>query len=204
MRIAVFASGGGSNFQSIVDATENKSLDASVVLCVASKPNIGVIDRADNHNIPVFVLSGPIEDNMKELMQVLDVHQVTFIALAGFLRKIPNKLIAAFPDRIVNIHPALLPAFGGPGMYGMHVHRAVIKSGAAESGATVHFVDEDYDSGPVILQSKVMVEPGDTPDTLAHRVLEAEHALYPNALQLFATGRIQKNGPRTFTINSQI
>jgi phosphoribosylglycinamide formyltransferase-1 len=194
MRIAVFASGGGSNFQSIVDASRAHVLDAEVVLCVASKAGAGVIDRANQAKIPVYVIQGSVESDLPGIIQVLTAQRVDFIALAGFMKHIPSELIRLFPNRIVNIHPALLPDFGGPGMYGMHVHKAVIESGVPQSGATVHIVDENYDSGPIVLQESVPVLPGDAPETLAARVLEVEHVLYPKALQLFAEGRIELDG----------
>ncbi|NQV72697.1 phosphoribosylglycinamide formyltransferase [bacterium] len=203
MRIAIFASGGGSNFQSIVDATVTGNLDAQVVLCVASKAGIGVIDRATRHKIPVFVLNGSVEDNLSELLHVLAAHRVSFIALAGFMKKIPQELISEYPNQIANIHPALLPSFGGAGMYGMHVHRAVLAAGESHSGATVHLVDAEYDSGPIILQESVPVLGSDSPESLAKRVLETEHHIYPKALQLFATGRIRIDGSHSVVIEPE-
>jgi len=203
MRIAIFASGGGSNFQSIVDASVTGNLDAQVVLCVASKDGIGVIDRAKKHNIPVFVLNGSVEDNLTKLLEVLAAHDVSFIALAGFMKKIPQELISEYPNRIANIHPALLPSFGGAGMYGMLVHRAVIAAGESHSGATVHLVDAEYDSGPIVLQESVPVLDSDSPESLAKRVLETEHHIYPKALQLFATGRIRIDGSHSVVIEPE-
>ena len=203
MRIAVFASGGGSNFQSIVNATALKTLSAEVVLCVASRPEAGVIARSKRAGIPVYILNGTIEDNISELVNVLGNHKVTMIALAGFMRKIPRDLILLYPDRILNIHPALLPEFGGPGMYGSRVHKAVVASGSLVSGATVHLVDEEYDSGPIILQETVPVLPTDTAESLAARVLITEHALYPKALQLFAQNRIKLIDRKVSFIESQ-
>lgn len=185
MRIAVFASGSGSNFQSIVDATRDGRLDARVELCVSSRPDAGVVERARLMGIPVFVLNGPVDIQFAELKESLEAQKIDIIALAGFLKKIPAQLIQLYPLRILNIHPALLPRFGGPGMYGKYVHEAVLAAGETISGATVHIVDEEYDSGPIVMQRTVPVLPTDKASDLAARVLQIEHELYPEALQLF-------------------
>lgn len=185
MRLAIFASGGGSNFQAIVDAAHAGNLSAEVVLCVASNLNAGVIQRANQAGIPVHVLDSSFPKDATSLLDVLAAHKVTFVALAGFMKLIPDFLIQNYPRAIVNIHPALLPNFGGKGMFGKHVHHAVLTSGVTESGATVHWVDHEYDTGEIILQEKVPVYPEDTVETLAARVLNLEHRLYPKALQLF-------------------
>lgn len=194
MRIAVFASGSGSNFQSIVDATLDGRLDARVELCVSSRPDAGVVDRARIAGIPVFVLNGSIDIQFAELKEALDAQKIDIIALAGFLKRIPAQLIQLYPLRILNIHPALLPRFGGPGMYGQYVHEAVLAAGETISGATVHIVDEEYDSGPIVTQRTVPVLPTDSASDLAARVLQIEHELYPDALQLFAKNQFTTNG----------
>jgi phosphoribosylglycinamide formyltransferase-1 len=130
------------------------------------------------------------------LMDTLDEHAVNFIALAGYMRKIPDAVVHAFRGRMLNIHPALLPAFGGPGMYGRRVHEAVLQHGVRWTGATVHLVDEEFDAGPIVLQEPVPVYQTDTPQTLADRVLEVEHKIYPEALRLFAEGRVSFDGRR--------
>lgn len=200
MRLAVFASGGGSNFQSIVDAAERGDLPCEVALCVASRETAGVLARARTHGVPALVLDPSAYDTepdyAAELLARLDEHGVTFIALAGYLRRIPPAVVAAYEGRMVNIHPALLPSFGGAGMYGRRVHEAVLAHGVHWSGATVHLVDEQYDSGPIVLQEPVPVLPDDTPERLAARVLEVEHRLYPQALRLFAQGRVAVEGRR--------
>jgi len=132
--------------------------------------------------------------------QVLYRHQIDFIALAGYLKKLPAAIVREFRNRIVNIHPALLPSFGGKGMYGIHVHEAVLKAGVKVTGVTVHLVDEEYDHGPIVLQRAVEVHDDDTPETLAQRVLQVEHELYPEALQLFAEGRIRVDHGRVFCL----
>lgn len=200
MNLAVFASGGGSNFQAILDAVDAGTLQAQVGLCVSNKPSAGALDRAEKHGIPRLVLDPrAFEDSASYeavLLPALAEHGVTHIALAGYLRRIPSGLVAAFRWRIVNIHPALLPAYGGPGMYGRHVHEAVIAAGDAFSGASVHFVDEEYDSGLIILQDTVPVLPDDDAKALAARVLHVEHRLYPAALQLLSEGRVRPQGQR--------
>jgi len=202
MNIAIFASGGGSNFQAIADACADGSIPARVVLCVASRPEAGVISRARAMGIPYTVIDGAAEDWGVRLLTVLHDRKVDLVALAGFMRKIPPSLIEAFPDRILNIHPSLLPEFGGQGMYGMNVHRAVIASGRRVSGATVHMVDEGYDTGPVILQERVAVRPDDGPEELAARVLSVEHRLYPSVIKAFSEGRVHREG-RTVHIRSE-
>lgn len=200
-RLAVFASGGGTNFQAILDAIDQGTLAMEPVLCCSDRTDAGALDRAHQHDVPIAVLRPSAAEHETALLDTLETHDVTFIALAGYLRKIPPGVVEAFHHRMTNIHPALLPAFGGKGMYGMHVHRAVIDYGARWSGATVHLVDETYDTGPIVLQEPVPVYPDDTPDALAARVLEVEHRLYPEALRLFAEGRIRCEG-RTVFIDS--
>jgi len=173
-RIAVFASGSGSNFQAILDAIASGRLDASVCALIASKPGIGAIQKAEKQNIPVFI---------GEADQAIEFTNPDLLVLAGYLKPIPSHIIDAFPNRILNIHPALLPKFGGKGMYGRHVHEAVIAAGESESGCTVHIVTEHYDEGPILAQSRVPVFPDDTAETLATRVLAQEHHLFPLILQ---------------------
>jgi len=199
MRIAVFASGGGSNFQAIADACLDDSLPATVACCIASRPGIGVIDRASRMGIAVHILPSETENWSENVLQLLDSHGIDLIVLAGFMRKLPVSIIDLFRDRILNIHPALLPDFGGKGMYGMNVHKAVIASGAKTSGATVHLVDEDYDTGAIVLQESVPVLKGDSPADLAARVLSVEHSLYPRAIALFARNQVTISG-RTVSV----
>ena len=198
MRLAVFASGGGTNFQAILDAVENGTLPLTVALCLSNTPKAGALARAERHDVPTAVLDPRDFETetpyAEALMQVLGEHEVNFIALAGYLRKIPAAVVSAFRGRMVNIHPALLPAFGGKGLYGRRVHEAVLAYGVRWTGATVHLVDEEYDTGPIVLQEPAPVMPGDTPDSLAARVLRVEHRLYPQALRLFAEGRVRIEG----------
>jgi len=193
-RTAVFASGGGSNFQAITDACRDDTFRARVALCVTTHPGAGVVARAERLDIPVHVLSG--DEEAEDLVSLLRDHEIDLVALAGYMRKVPAVVVDAYRYRIMNIHPALLPAFGGQGLYGMRVHQAVIDYGVRWTGATVHFVDEEYDTGPIILQEVVRVKPDDTPQILADRVLEAEHQIYSRAVRLFAEGRLRVEGRR--------
>ena len=194
MNIAIFASGGGSNFQAIADACADGSIPARVVLCVASRKDAGVIDRARQMNIPYVVLEGPTEDWTRQVLVDLETAEVDLVVLAGFMKMIPRALILEYSGRMLNIHPALLPDFGGKGMYGMNVHRAVLASGRSLSGATVHLVDEEYDTGAIIAQESVPVHPDDSPEDLAARVLSVEHHLYPSVVRAFAQGRVHLEG----------
>ncbi|NNE69736.1 MAG: phosphoribosylglycinamide formyltransferase [Rhodothermales bacterium] len=200
MQLAVFASGGGSNFQAMLDAIDAGRLNASVALCISNKESAGALERARDRGIATLVLDPKDFADSSEydalLLESLEDHGVTFVALAGYLRQIPSAVVEAYRNRIVNIHPALLPSHGGPGMYGRHVHRAVLERGDRFSGATVHIVDEDYDTGPIVLQDTVPVQEDETAETLAARVLKIEHRLYPAALQLFSEDRVRLVGRR--------
>lgn len=176
MRLAVCVSGRGSNLVALLDALRGSPL-AEVAVVLSNRGDAPALDRARERGIPAAVLSD--YRNGVEWLALLERHRVDLVVLAGYLKLVPAEVIAAFRGRILNIHPALLPAFGGPGMYGHHVHEAVLASGAACSGATVHLVDEQYDRGAILAQARVPVLPGDTPATLAARVLEAEHRLLP-------------------------
>jgi phosphoribosylglycinamide formyltransferase-1 len=181
--VAVFASGGGSNFQSLLDFGPEDS-PLRIDLLVTDRPGIGALERAEQAGVPTRVIpvKGRSMDAVAlETLETLEAYQIQVVLLAGYLRLIPPVVVQAFPGRILNIHPALLPAFGGKGMWGHHVHEAVLASGASFSGATIHFVDEEYDRGTILAQWPVPVLPGDTPSTLAARVLKVEHLLYPLA-----------------------
>ena len=177
VRVAVLVSGGGTNLQALLDALHESPL-ARVARVISNRPDAGALARARRAGVPATVLRDP--GDAAELLAALgDAH---LVVLAGYLKLVPAAVISRFRGRMINIHPALLPDFGGPGMYGRRVHAAVLASGAKESGATVHFADEEFDRGAIIAQEKVHVEPGDTPDTLAARVLEAEHRLLPRVV----------------------
>lgn len=200
MRLAFFASGGGSNVGAILDAIDGGRLDATPVLLVSDRPDAGALDRADARGVPTAVL--PPRDFASDgafaraLLDVLAAHGADTVALAGYLKKIPEPVVRAFEGRMLNVHPSLLPDFGGPGWYGRRVHQGVLDAGRSQSGATVHVVDAAYDTGPIVLQEAVPVEPGDTAETLAARVLDAEHRVFPAALHLLASGRLQISGGR--------
>lgn len=195
MNLAVFASGGGSNFQAIAQAITEEKLDARLSVVVSNVETAGVHERAARIGIPSHTLNPATYSDQTgyhaDLLAVLTRYDVDFIALAGYLKKIPTSLIEAFQNRILNIHPSLLPAFGGKGMYGHHVHEAVLAQGVRWTGATVHLVDAEYDTGPIVLQEPVPVRQDDTLKSLAARVLYKEHRIYPEALQLFATGKVK-------------
>ena len=205
MNIAVFASGRGSNFQAILNAIHQGYLPARVTVLITNKADAGASEIARAQNIPAVQISQTkfsSEDAFaQELLDLLHNHQVELIALAGYLKRVPARVVREYRNRIVNIHPALLPAFGGPGMYGHHVHEAVLKSGANVSGATVHIVDEEYDRGAIVMQQEVAIAADETPDSLAAKVLTVEHEIYPRALKAFAEKRIHIEG-RTVWVTS--
>ena len=187
MRVAVAVSGRGSNLEALLRALVADA-PARVVLVVSSRADAAALDRARDHGVPAEVLLNPADAN--EWLESLARHRVDLLVLAGYLKLVPAAVIARYRDRILNVHPALLPAFGGRGMYGHHVHEAVLASGARESGATVHLVDEVYDRGRTLAQARVPVLTGDTAETLAARVLVVEHRLLPAVvLAAAAAGR---------------
>ena len=177
VRVAVLVSGGGTNLQALLDALRDSPI-ARVARVISNRPDAGALERARSAGVPTTVLRDA--DDPAELHSALAGAQM--VVLAGYLKLVHASVVARFRGRMINIHPALLPDFGGPGMYGRRVHEAVLASGVKESGATVHFVDEEFDRGAVIAQEKVPIEPGDTADTLAARVLEAEHRLLPKVV----------------------
>ena len=196
-RIAVFASGGGTDFQSVIDANEKEKF-CEIVYLIASKEGIGAIDRAQKHGIATAVFSKrdyPDTDALyKELTYLLNINRIDYIVLAGWLKIIPDSFIKTFEDRIINIHPSLIPAFCGAGFYGLKVHKAVIDYGAKVSGCTVHFVNEVPDGGAIIAQTAVNVEDSDTPESLQARILQEEHRLLPYCVKKLCEGKIIKNG----------
>jgi len=180
--IAIFASGGGSNAESIIQHFQtNKSIQ--VALIVSNKPNAYVLQRAANHNIDSIVIDKALFQSEQEMLTILENQNIDFIALAGFLWLVPRYLVQAYPKRIVNIHPALLPKYGGKGMYGKRVHQAVFDNNENSTGLTIHFVDEQYDEGHIIFQDSVELLPSDTPDVIAKKVVELEHKHYPSVIE---------------------
>lgn len=198
MRIAFFASGNGSTFQHLVETIAKESLPAKAALLICSRANAQALIRAQELKVPSVVIArksfASIDEHGEALHKVLSEHDCDFILLAGYIEFVPPQIVVEFRHRIVNIHPALLPAFGGKGMYGKRVHEAVIAYGARITGATVHFVDEEYDHGPIIAQQAVIVDPNDTPESLAQRVQTIEKGLYAGALRLLARERVVIDG----------
>jgi phosphoribosylglycinamide formyltransferase 1 len=180
--IAIFASGAGSNAQKIIDRFRNSN-EIKVALIVCNKEGAGVQHIAENENIPFLLIHKDRFFNGDAYLPEFEAREVSLIVLAGFLWKIPSELIRNFPDRIINIHPALLPKYGGKGMYGQKVHEAVLTAGEKESGITIHYVDELYDHGKTILQVKCAVDENDTPDTLANKVHKLEHLYFPGVVE---------------------
>jgi len=183
----VLASGGGTNLQALIDGLGPQA-PARLYRVISNRPDAGALDRARQVGIPTAILKNPLD--AAELLDAIG--DADLVVLAGYLKLIPAAIVARFRHRLVNIHPALLPAFGGPGMYGRRVHEAVLASAVTESGATVHYVDEHYDRGPIIAQRRVPVLPGDTVDTLAQRVLTAEHELLPEVVLELAQRILQE------------
>ncbi len=187
VRIAVLASGSGTNLQAIIDYNEKLGSLASgeVVLVGSNRESAGAIERARAAGIPAAVFDA--SDDGSALVALLKRHSVDLVVLAGYLKHLPPMAINAYNARMINIHPGLLPEFGGAGMYGQRVHTAVIASGTKYTGVSVHFVDDEFDHGPLIAQWRVPVEPGDTPESLAARVLQVEHKVYPPIVEMVAS-----------------
>ena len=182
--LVVFASGNGTTLQSIIDAIENKELKASISLVVSNNPNAFALERAKKAGIPTYIIKSKTPEEMdEELNSVLSKLNVNLIVLAGYLKLIGKKLISNYT--IINTHPALLPNYGGKGMYGMNVHRAVIAAKEKYSGVTLHYVNSEYDRGPTIMQTRVKVMPNDTPEDLAKRIQAAEKIQLIEALKNF-------------------
>jgi formyltetrahydrofolate-dependent phosphoribosylglycinamide formyltransferase len=199
-KVAVFASGGGSNLQSLLDTfggpDGGPDPACRIALVVSDRPDIGALERADKFGVPKAVVRLKDYEGREAfgqaLLDLLGEHGIDLIALAGYLKLVPENVVGAYRGKIINIHPGPLPTFGGSGMWGHHVHEAVLESGVAVSGPSIHFVDERYDTGPIIAQWPVPVLPGDTADSLAARVLKYEHRLYPAVLGALARGEVEQ------------
>lgn len=190
INIVVFASGSGTNFQAIIDAVENNQINGRIQGLVSNRPFIQAIERAKKHNISHKVLSPSNSSDYNQyteaLLNQLEQWDTDLIVLAGYMIKIPTAVIERYEERIINIHPSLLPKYGGKGFYGMKVHRAVIDNEDAESGCTVHIVTEKYDDGPILAQRKVPVKKDDDAQSLAARILKHEHELFPEVIAKMA------------------
>ena len=180
-RLAIFASGNGSNAEAIINHLELND-DAQVVAIYSNNPEAYVLRRAENHKIPAFTFDKATFHTDEYLGHLIN-EAYDLIILAGFMWLVPAKLVAAYPEKIINIHPALLPKYGGKGMYGNHVHKAVIKNQEKESGITIHYVNEEYDEGGIILQESCPVKDNDTADSLAERIHQLEHQYYPRVVE---------------------
>ncbi len=199
-RLAVMVSGGGTDLQSVIDGVEDGRIPAEIVVVIASKPGIYALERARKAGIPGIVICKKeyadeeafFEANLAALRQ----YGAEGVILAGYLSILGKRMIEAFPNKIINIHPSLIPSFCGKGYYGLKVHKAALEYGVKVSGATVHFVDEGADTGPIIAQRSVPVLPGDTPEMLQQRVLEVEHEILPEAVALFCQDRLKVQGRR--------
>jgi phosphoribosylglycinamide formyltransferase-1 len=191
MNIAIFASGAGSNAQKIIEYFE-RDPQHKVVLVVSNKKDAGVLDIAAAHQIPTLIIDRRGFYDTDDILTVLEANQVGLIVLAGFLWLVPAYLVRAFPRRMLNIHPALLPAYGGKGMYGMHVHEAVRNSGDRQTGITIHYVNEHYDEGDIVFQASCLVDPTDTAVDIARKVLVLEHRHFPEVIQTVC-GQLEKS-----------
>jgi len=181
-RIAIFASGSGTNAQKIMEYFQDHPT-VSVHLILSNNPDAYVLTRARKFHIPVLTFSRQELYQSSHILDILSVQEIDYIVLAGFMWLIPTYILKHYPNRILNIHPALLPGYGGKGMYGMRVHEAVIAAGEKESGISIHYVNENYDEGQLIFQAKCPVQPGDTPETLANRIHLLEHKYYPEIIE---------------------
>ena len=206
-KIAVFVSGGGSNFMAIHHQIKQGKIPGEIVLVISNNPNCGAIEYANENSISHVIINEtryPNPHNRGELL--IDTclkAEINLICLAGYMKMLPSAFVKQYENKILNIHPGLLPEFGGKGFFGMQVHEAVINSGKRESGATVHFVDEIYDHGPIILQKKVEVLETDTAESLATRILKLEHELFPEVVKAFCENKIimENNIPKILEYN---
>jgi phosphoribosylglycinamide formyltransferase 1 len=186
-RVALLASGGGSNVEALLTAMKDPAFPAEAVLVFSNRPGAGVLERAKKFGVRTEMRDHKAYPSREafdaEVIRLVKEVRADYLCLGGYTRIVSPEFARAFRGRILSVHPSLLPKFGGPGMYGIHVHEAALAAGATESGATIHWVDEGVDTGGILLQKSVPVLPGDTPATLAARVLEAEHAIFPEALR---------------------
>lgn len=203
LKIAAMVSGQGrgSNLGALLAACESGEIAGRFTVVIGTRADAPALERARAAGAATSVVSPRKypEDDVgygEALLRILRRYEVDLLCLAGYMRQLPSSVVTAYAERILNVHPALLPLFGGRGMYGENVHRAVLESGMKVSGCTVHFVDEQYDTGPIVVQSAVPVEEDDTPATLAARVITAEHQAYVRAVQLCAAGRVHIEGQR--------
>ena len=204
LKIAVLVSGGGTNLQALIDSEKRGELGlGKISLVLSSKPDVYALQRAEQNGIPSKVLArkeyASIEDYSKALADTLLAEGIELVVLAGFLTIIDEQMYKAFPNKIINVHPALIPSFCGKGYYGLKVHEAALEKGVKVSGATVHFVTPECDAGPIILQKAVAVQDNDTPETLQRRIMEeAEWKILPEAVKLFCEGKLKVENDRVY------
>jgi phosphoribosylglycinamide formyltransferase-1 len=194
MRLGIFASHTGSNFQAILDACLSGQLAAEPAVLISNNSRSIAMQRAKQAQIPTYHLSSTTHTDESALdhaiVEALDRHNVELVTLAGYMKRLGPETLAAYRGRILNIHPSLLPRFGGQGMYGSRVHEAVIAANEKESGVTIHLVDGEYDTGPVVAQARIPVKPGDTAESLAKRILKREHSFYVETLHNIIVGQL--------------
>lgn len=204
LRVGVLASGGGTNMQAIIDRTESGELNAQIATVISNNSDAGALERARRHGIPALHLSSRTHRCERcldsAISEALKRHAVEWVLLAGYMKHVGPHTLQSFRDRILNIHPALLPKHGGPGMYGMRVHEAVIAAADTESGVTVHLVTGEYDAGPIVAQRRIPVHETDTPETLQKRVLAEEHHIYGDVLHAIVTGTLTVEDGKPSTI----
>ncbi|MFT9497798.1 phosphoribosylglycinamide formyltransferase [Anaerosolibacter sp.] len=207
LRIAVFISGGGTNLQSLIDHIEKSKINGKIALVISSRENAYGLIRAKAHNIEGMIIGKTNYPNMDErenrMIEVLEDKEIDLIVLAGYLSILGKRVVQKYKNRIINVHPALIPSFCGKGFHGEKVHQAVLDYGVKITGATVHFVDEGTDTGPIILQGVVEVHEEDSVEILGKKVLAVEHELLPKAVTLFAQGRLKVEGRKVRIIDSQ-
>ncbi|SCY72411.1 phosphoribosylglycinamide formyltransferase [Alkaliphilus peptidifermentans] len=195
LKVAVLISGGGTNLQALIDEIEKGYINAEIKLVISSNKNAYGLIRAEKHNIPTIIVDRYNYSNkdkrQKMVLDTLEKNQIDLVVLAGYLEIISNEVIEGFRNRIINIHPSLIPSFSGRGYYGERVHQEAIARGVKVSGATVHFVNEETDGGPIIIQEAISVEYEDNEKTLQMKVLKLEHKILPQAVKLFSEGRIE-------------
>jgi len=199
MKLGFLASKNGSNMQAIIDACADGRIPASPSLLICNNPTAFAATRARASGLIVEILNGKTHPDPDDLDHAIEktllAHQIDLVALAGYMKRIGKRTLSTFSNRILNIHPSLLPKFGGQGMYGIRVHEAVIRSGEKETGATVHLVNDDYDDGPILQQRSITVRSRETPESLQDRTLDLEHSLYPDTIAKIAKGDIILPGP---------
>ena len=193
VKIGVLISGGGTNLQAVIDGCENKSINGQVKVVISNKENAYGLERARNHNIKAIC-----EKDEDKIIEVLKENEIELVILAGYLKIVSPKLVNEYRNKIINIHPSLIPAFCGKGYYGEKVHQGVIDYGAKVTGATVHFVDEGADTGPIIMQKTVEVKQDDDIKKLAKRVLEVEHEILTKSISMFCENKLTVNGRRVY------